>query len=105
MERTVRAPAAGVKETRCLFRCRQRRYALIYDRAVARDDLIQIQGKVVEALAGGHFRVQGDQGHTFLARISGRLRRFHIKVVPGDRVTIAVSPYDLTHGFIVYRSS
>ena len=72
---------------------------------VARDDLIQIQGRVVEALAGGHFRVQGDQGHTFLARISGRLRRFHIKVVPGDRVTIAVSPYDLTHGFIVYRSS
>ena len=72
---------------------------------VARDDLIQIQGKVVEALAGGHFRVQGDQGHSFLARISGRLRRFHIKVVPGDRVTIAVSPYDLTHGFIIYRSS
>ena len=69
-----------------------------------RDDLIQIQ-ESVEALAGGHFRVQGDQGHTFLARISGRLRRFHIKVVPGDRVTIAVSPYDLTHGFIVYRSS
>lgn len=72
---------------------------------MARDDLIQIQGKVVEALAGGHFRVQGDQGHSFLARISGRLRRYHIKVVPGDRVTIAVSPYDLSHGFIVYRSS
>ena len=53
---------------------------------MARDDLIQIQGRVVEALAGGHFRVQGDQGHTFLARISGRLRRFHIKVVPGDRM-------------------
>jgi translation initiation factor IF-1 len=72
---------------------------------VARDDLIQIQGRVVEALAGGHFRVEDDQGHSFLARISGRLRRFHIKVVPGDRVTIAVSPYDLTHGFIIYRSS
>ena len=72
---------------------------------MARDDLIQIQGRVVEALAGGHFRVENDQGHSFLARISGRLRRFHIKVVPGDRVTIAVSPYDLTHGFIVYRSS
>jgi translation initiation factor IF-1 len=73
--------------------------------SVARDDLIQIQGRVVEALAGGHFRVEGDQGHSFLARISGRLRRYHIKVVPGDRVTIAVSPYDLSHGFIVYRSS
>jgi len=73
--------------------------------SVARDELIQTQGRVVEALAGGHFRVEGDQGHSFLARISGRLRRYHIKVVPGDRVTIAVSPYDLTHGFIVYRSS
>jgi translation initiation factor IF-1 len=72
---------------------------------VARDDLIQIQGRVVEALAGGHFRVQGDQGHSFLARISGRLRRFHIKVVPGDRVTVAVSPYVLSLGFIVYRGS
>jgi len=60
---------------------------------------------VLEALAGGHFRAQGDQGHSFLARISGRLRRFHIKVVPGDRVTVAVSPYDLSHGFIVYRGS
>jgi len=71
---------------------------------VARDDLIQIQGKVIEALAGGHFRVQGDQGHEFLARISGRLRRFHIKVVPGDRVTVGVSPYDPVRGIITFRA-
>jgi len=91
--------------TAAMFRVDSSRASCYEVSAVARDDLIQIQGKVVEALAGGHFRVENDQGHSFLARISGRLRRFHIKVVPGDRVTIAVSPYDLSHGFIVYRSS
>jgi len=46
---------------------------------------------------------RGDKGREFIARISGRLRRFHIKVIPGDHVTIAVSPYDPTHGLIVHR--
>lgn len=54
-------------------------------------------------MAGGHFRIAGDNGRQFVARISGRLRRFHIKVIPGDHVTIAVSPYDPTHGLIVHR--
>ena len=71
---------------------------------VAREDLIQIEGTVKEVLAGGQFRVESDKGQEFLAKISGRMRRFHIRVIPGDRVTVALSPYDPTHGLIVYRS-
>ena len=59
---------------------------------MARDDLIQIKGTITEALAGGNYRVKGDNGMEFLAKIGGRMRRFHIRVIPGDRVTIAVSP-------------
>ena len=70
---------------------------------MSRDDLLRIPGTVTEILAGGHFRIQGDNGREFTARIGGRLRRFHIKVIPGDHVTIAVSPYDPTHGLIVHR--
>jgi translation initiation factor IF-1 len=70
---------------------------------LARDDLIQIKGTITEALAGGNYRVKGDNGMEFLAKIGGRMRRYHIRVIPGDRVTIAVSPYDPTHGLIVFR--
>ena len=70
---------------------------------MSKDDLLQIPGTVTERLAGGHFRVTGDNGREFTARISGRLRRFHIRVITGDHVTIAVSPYDPTHGLIVHR--
>ncbi len=70
---------------------------------MSKDDLLQIPGTVTEIMAGGYFRIVGDQGREFSARISGRLRRFHIKVIPGDHVTIAVSPYDPTHGLIVHR--
>jgi translation initiation factor IF-1 len=70
---------------------------------LARDDLIQIKGMITEALAGGNYRVKGDNGMEFLAKIGGRMRRYHIRVIPGDRVTIAVSPYDPTHGLIVFR--
>ena len=70
---------------------------------MSKDDLLQIPGKVTDLLAGGYFRITGENGRQFTARISGRLRRFHIKVIPGDHVTIAVSPYDPTHGLIVHR--
>jgi translation initiation factor IF-1 len=71
---------------------------------LARDDLIEFDGKVTEVLAGGNFKVQLDNGHDVLARLSGRMRRFHIRVVIGDRCTVAVSPYDPTRGFIVFRA-
>ena len=73
------------------------------EKLLARDDLIQIKGTITEALAGGNYRVKGDNGMEFLAKIGGRMRRYHIRVIPGDRVTIAVSPYDPTHGLIVFR--
>jgi len=72
---------------------------------VSREDLIQIEGTVKEVMAGGQFRVESDKGQQFIAKISGRMRRFHIKVIPGDRVTVSVSPYDPTHGLITYRSA
>lgn len=72
---------------------------------MARDDLIQIEGTVKEVMAGGQFRIESERGQQFVAKISGRMRRYHIKVIPGDRVTVAVSPYDPTHGLIVYRNT
>jgi len=79
------------------------RGACVSKAPLARDDLIQIKGTIVEALAGGNYRVKGDNGMEFLAKIGGRMRRYHIRVIPGDRVTIAVSPYDPSHGLIVFR--
>jgi translation initiation factor IF-1 len=71
---------------------------------LARDDLIQIEGVVDEVRAGGQFAVKTDMGPTIIAKLSGRMRRYHIRVVPGDRVTVGVSPYDPTRGLIVYRA-
>jgi len=62
-----------------------------------------MQGTVVTVHGGGLYRVQCDAGNDVLAQLSGKMRRFHIKVVPGDRVTVGVSPYDPTRGFITFR--
>ena len=70
---------------------------------MARDDLINVEGTVEEVRAGGNFAVKTDMGPVIVAKLSGRMRRYHIRVIPGDRVTIAVSPYDPTHGLIVFR--
>jgi translation initiation factor IF-1 len=70
---------------------------------MSRDDLAKIEGVVVDVLAGGNFSVQLSNGQTIAAKLSGRLRKFHIKVIQGDRVTIGVSPYDVTHGLILSR--
>jgi len=67
------------------------------------EDLIEIEGTVKEVLAGGKFSVETEKGHKILAHLSGKLRRYRIRVVLGDRVTVAVSPYDLSKGRIVYR--
>jgi translation initiation factor IF-1 len=71
---------------------------------LARDDLIQIEGVVEEVRAGGNFLIKTDMGPTITAKLSGRMRRFRIRVVPGDRVTVGVSPYDPTKGLITYRT-
>ncbi len=71
---------------------------------MSRDDNIQIEGVVEEIRAGGQFAIKTDLGPVIVAKLSGRMRRYHIRVVPGDRVTVAVSPYDPSKGLIVYRA-
>lgn len=71
--------------------------------SLSRDDLIHLEGKVTRTLGGGQMEVLTDQGQTLRAVLSGRMKRFKIKVLVGDRVRISVSPYDLTHGLITYR--
>jgi translation initiation factor IF-1 len=74
------------------------------DGVLSKDDLIDMQGTVVAVHSGGLYRVQCDAGHEVLAQLSGRMRRFRIKVVPGDRVTVGVSPYDPVRGIITFRA-
>jgi translation initiation factor IF-1 len=70
---------------------------------VAKEELIEVEGKVVEPLPNAMFRVELDNGHRILAHISGRMRMHYIKILPGDRVKLELSPYDLTRGRIIYR--
>lgn len=70
---------------------------------MASDDLIEIEGRIKEVYAGGNFLVETDAGTDVYAHLAGKLRRFRIRVVLGDRVTVAVSPYDLSKGRIVFR--
>ncbi len=69
-----------------------------------KEEAIQVEGKVVEPLPNAMFRVQLENGHKVLAHISGKMRMHYIKILPGDKVTVELSPYDLTRGRIVYRS-
>ena len=70
---------------------------------MAKEETITVEGKVVEPLPNAMFRVQLDNGHIVLAHISGKMRMHFIKILPGDKVTLELSPYDLTRGRIVYR--
>lgn len=66
-------------------------------------DVIELQGTVVESLPNAMFKVKLENGYTILAHISGKIRMNFIKILPGDRVTVELSPYDLTRGRITYR--
>ena len=70
---------------------------------MASDDLIEIDGVIKEVFPGGAFLVQTDAGTEVHAHLAGKLRRFRIRVIPGDRVQVGVSPYDPSHGFITFR--
>ena len=70
---------------------------------MSKDDLIDVRGQITAVHGGGLYRVQCDPGHEVLAQLSGRMRRFRIRVVPGDRVKVSVSPYDPTRGLITFR--
>ena len=70
---------------------------------MSKADVIEIEGKVIEKLPNTMFRVELENGHVVLAHISGKLRMNYIKILPGDKVTIEMSPYDLTKGRIIWR--
>jgi translation initiation factor IF-1 len=70
---------------------------------LSKDDVIEVEGKVIEKLPNATFRVELENGHQILAHISGKLRMNFIRIIPGDKVLIAMSPYDLTKGRIIWR--
>ena len=70
---------------------------------MARDDVIEVEGKVLEPLPNAMFKVELENGHKVLAHISGKMRMNFIRILPGDRVTVELSPYDLNRGRITYR--
>ena len=70
---------------------------------MAKDDVIQMQGEVVENLPNATFRVKLENGHMVLGHISGKMRMHYIRILPGDKVSVEMSPYDLTRGRIIYR--
>ncbi|MCI5604559.1 MAG: translation initiation factor IF-1 [Clostridia bacterium] len=71
---------------------------------MAKDDVLELEGVVVETLPNAMFKVELENGHQVLAHISGKLRMNFIKILPGDKVTLEMSPYDLTRGRITWRS-
>jgi translation initiation factor IF-1 len=68
-----------------------------------KEEPIQAEGKVLEPLPNAMFRVELDNGHVVLAHVSGKMRMHFIKILPGDKVTVELSPYDLSRGRIIYR--
>jgi translation initiation factor IF-1 len=71
---------------------------------MAKEDVIEVEGIVVDALPNAMFKVKLENGHEVLAHISGKLRQNYIKILPGDRVTMELSPYDLSRGRITWRA-
>ena len=71
---------------------------------MAKEDVIEVEGTVVEALPNTNFKVELENGHQVLAHISGKLRMNYIKILPGDKVKLELSPYDLTKGRIIWRA-
>ncbi|CDZ75237.1 MULTISPECIES: translation initiation factor IF-1 [Peptoniphilus] len=70
---------------------------------MAKEDVIEVEGVVVDALPNTNFKVKLENGHIILAHISGKLRMNYIRILPGDKVTVELSPYDLTRGRITWR--
>src|SRR5689334_4486482 len=78
--------------------------ALVKERELAnKEEKIEVEGEITEALPSTMFRVQLDGGHSVLATISGKMRKHYIRILPGDKVKVELSPYDLTRGRITYR--
>lgn len=71
---------------------------------MAKEDVIEVEGKVIDALPNAIFKVRLENGHEILAHISGKLRMHYIRILAGDKVTVELSPYDLTKGRITWRN-
>ena len=87
----------------CVRRPRRADTASEGTRSVAKEDVIEVEGTVIEPLPNAMFRVELENGHKVLAHISGKMRMHYIRILPGDRVRVELSPYDLTRGRVVYR--
>ncbi|MFB3788807.1 MAG: translation initiation factor IF-1 [bacterium] len=72
---------------------------------MAKKNVIEVKGKIIETLPNAMFRVELENGHKVLAHISGKMRMHYIRILPGDMVTVELSPYDLTRGRITYRQA
>lgn len=72
---------------------------------MAKEEALQVEGKVKEALANTQFRVELPNGHQVIAHVAGRMRKNFIRIIPGDHVTVEISPYDLSKGRIIYRGN
>lgn len=83
--------------------CILRRERKIGGKVAAKEEGITVDGTVVEALRNAMFRVELENKHVVLAHVSGKMRKFFIRILPGDKVTVELSPYDLTRGRITYR--
>lgn len=70
---------------------------------MAKDNVVEIEGKVKETLPNAMFKVELENGHEILAHVSGKIRMHYIRILPGDKVTVEMSPYDLSKGRITYR--
>jgi translation initiation factor IF-1 len=70
---------------------------------MAKDDVIEVEGTIIDTLPNAMFKVELENGHVVLAHVSGKIRMHFIRILPGDKVTVELSPYDLTRGRITYR--
>lgn len=90
-------------QLRSIITGKANRDLIIKEANMSKADVIEIEGKVVEKLPNAFFKVELENGHQILATISGKLRMNFIRILPGDKVTIELSPYDLTKGRIIWR--
>ncbi|HLV49875.1 MAG TPA: translation initiation factor IF-1 [Erysipelothrix sp.] len=70
---------------------------------MSKEDVIEISGVVIDTLPSAQFKVELENGHEIIAHVSGKIRMHYIRILPGDRVTVELSPYDLSRGRIIYR--
>ena len=70
---------------------------------MSREDLIRLEGQIADSSGGGTYKVLLENGHTILAKLCGKMKRFNIRVIVGDKVTVGISPYDASHGLILHR--